>query len=111
MLLPDGSDAAAAQQPNCFQDHDGFPPAFCDLHEKGISTCGMSNAVSLAGLLLGWVAGPEEVIRSVSVHRDYTTISVGALDDHFAARTLEHADRILERSRRINRANLAILDD
>lgn len=93
------------------QDHDGFTPAFCDLYEKGISTCGMSKAFSLAGLRLGWVAGPEEVIRSVSVHRDYTTISVGALDDHFAALALEHADRILERSRRITRTNLAILDN
>ncbi len=85
-------------------------PAMADLYERGISTCGMSKAFSLAGLRLGWVAAPPEVIHAVSIHRDYTTISVGRLDDHFAALALEHADRILARSRRITRDNLAVLD-
>lgn len=93
------------------QQGDGFTPAMCDLYERGISTCGMSKAFSLAGLRLGWVAAPPEVIHAVSIHRDYTTISVGRLDDHFAALALEHAERVLDRSRRITRQNLRILDD
>jgi aspartate/methionine/tyrosine aminotransferase len=93
------------------QQGDGFTPAMCDLYERGISTCGMSKAFSLAGLRLGWVAAPPEVIHAVSIHRDYTTISVGRLDDHFAALALEHADRVLDRSRHITRQNLRILDD
>lgn len=93
------------------QQGDGFTPAICDLYERGISTCGMSKAFSLAGLRLGWIAAPPEVIHAVSIHRDYTTISVGRLDDHFAALALEHADRVLDRSRRITRTNLQILDD
>ncbi len=92
------------------QEGSGFTPSIADLYEKGISTCGMSKAFSLAGLRLGWVAAPEEVIRAVSIHRDHTTISVGRLDDHFATLALEHADRILARSRRITRENLSILD-
>lgn len=92
------------------QEGDGFTPAMADLYERGISTCGMSKVFSLAGLRLGWVAAPEEVIRAVSIHRDYTTISVGRLDDHFAALALESRDRVLERSRRITRTNLALLD-
>jgi aspartate/methionine/tyrosine aminotransferase len=93
------------------QEGDGFTPAMCDLYEKGISTCGMSKAFSLAGLRLGWIAAPEEVISAVFVHRDYTTISVGRLDDHFSALALESSERVLERSRRITRTNLRILDD
>ena len=93
------------------QEGDGFTPSICDLYEKGIATCGMSKAFSLAGLRLGWIAAPEEIIRAVSIHRDYTTISVGRLDDHFAAIALEARDRILARSRRITRTNLAILSD
>jgi aspartate/methionine/tyrosine aminotransferase len=93
------------------QEGDGFTPAICDLYEKGISTCGMSKAFSLAGLRLGWIAAPEEVIEAVSIHRDYTTISVGRLDDHFAALALENRDRVLGRSRSITRENLRILDD
>ncbi|GAB4176857.1 MAG: aminotransferase [Roseiflexaceae bacterium] len=85
------------------------PPAVVDLYERGISTGSMSKAYSLAGLRLGWIAAPTEVLHAVSIHRDYTTISVGMLDDFFAAVALEHGEAILERSRRITRANRAIL--
>jgi aspartate/methionine/tyrosine aminotransferase len=86
-------------------------PAIADLYERGISTAGMSKAFSLAGLRLGWVTAPREVIDAVNVHRDYTTISVGMLDDHFATMALEAADRVLGRSRDIVRRNLALLDE
>ena len=45
------------------------------------------------------------------IHRDYTTISVGMLDDHFATLALDHKDAVLARSQRITRGNLAILSD
>ena len=85
--------------------------SIADVYEKGISTAGMSKAFSLAGLRLGWVAGPSEVIEAVSVHRDYDTISVGKLDDYFAALALENRDRVLARSQRITRENLGLLAD
>ncbi len=87
----------------------GMTASIADLYEKGISTGSMSKTYSLAGLRLGWIAAPSELIHSVSIHRDYNTISVGMLDDHFAAIALENKDKILERSHRITRTNLAIL--
>ncbi len=90
---------------------DGTTAAIADIYEKGISTAGMSKAFSLAGLRLGWIAGPQELIEAVSHHRDYDTISVGMIDDHFATLALENADRVLGRSRRITRENLALLAD
>lgn len=93
------------------QQGDGFTDSIADIYEKGIATGGMSKAFSLAGLRVGWIAAPEEVIAAVSIHRDYTTISVGQLDEHFAAIALEAQTRILDRSRQITRTNLAILDD
>lgn len=93
------------------QTGDGFSPAIADLYEKGISVAGMSKTFSLAGLRLGWIAGPVDVLAAVSIHRDYNTISVGMLDDYFAAMALEAKDKILERSRGITRQNLQILDD
>jgi aspartate/methionine/tyrosine aminotransferase len=93
------------------QQGDEVTPSIADLYERGISTAGMSKAFSLAGLRLGWVCAPHAVIDAVNIHRDYTTISVGMLDDHFAAMALEAADRVLARSRAITRRNLAILDD
>jgi aspartate/methionine/tyrosine aminotransferase len=89
---------------------DEFTVSMADLYERGISTGSMSKAFSLAGLRLGWIVGPKELIQSVSIHRDYNTISVGMLDDHFASIALEHRDAILKRNRAIVRENLAILD-
>ena len=92
------------------QDGDGMTASIADIYEKGISTAGMSKAFSLAGLRLGWIAGPREVIEAVSIHRDYDTISVGMIDDHFAAIALENHDKVLARSQAITRGNLAVLD-
>lgn len=93
------------------QSGDAITPSIADIYEKGISTAGMSKAFSLAGLRLGWVCAPHDVLQAVSIHRDYNTISVGMLDDHFATIALQNADRILARSRAIVRRNLGILDD
>lgn len=92
------------------QDGDGFTVSVADLYEKGISTASMSKAFSLAGLRLGWIVAPSELIHRVSIHRDYNTISVGMLDDHFACIALENKDKILERNQAITRTNLAYLD-
>jgi aspartate/methionine/tyrosine aminotransferase len=91
------------------QDGDGMTASIADLYEKGISTGSMSKTYSLAGLRLGWIVGPKDFLRAVSIHRDYNTISVGMLDAHFAAIALENRDRILARSHAITRRNLAVL--
>lgn len=93
------------------QAGDGFTASMADLYEKGISTAGMSKTYSLAGLRLGWIVAPKEVLDAAMIHRDYNTISVGRLDDHFAAMALEHRDKVLARAHRITRDNLAILAD
>jgi aspartate/methionine/tyrosine aminotransferase len=92
------------------QAGDTLTVSMADLYERGISTGSMSKAFSLAGLRLGWIVGPKDLIHGVSIHRDYNTISVGMLDDHFASIALEHRDAILARNRAIVRENLAILD-
>jgi aspartate/methionine/tyrosine aminotransferase len=93
------------------QDDPGLTPSLADIYERGISTAGMSKAFSLAGLRLGWIAGPDDVIEQVMHHRDYDTISVGMIDDHFATLALDNADRLLARSQAITRQNLATLSD
>ena len=92
------------------QQGDGITASMADLYEKGISTASMSKAFSLAGLRLGWIAGPRELLEAVSIHRDYNTISVGMIDDHLASIALENSETILNRSREITRNNLAMLD-
>ncbi len=92
------------------QEGSGTTPSIADLSPRGIAVGSMSKAFSLAGLRLGWIAAPAEVVRSVTVHRDYNTISVGMVDDLLAAIALEHREPLLARNRAIVRANLATLD-
>lgn len=93
------------------QQGDGYTASIADLYEKGISTAGMSKAYSLAGLRLGWITGPTELIETVMIHRDYNTISVGSVDEYFAAIALENRDHIIQRAHRITRENLRILSE
>lgn len=82
-----------------------------DLYEKGISTSSMSKVYSLAGLRLGWITAPKDVIDKVIIHRDYNTISCGVIDEYLALLALENKDKIFERSLAIVKANLEILDE
>ena len=91
------------------QQGGGMTASIADLYEKGISTGSMSKTWSLAGLRLGWIVGPKALLQAVSIHRDYNTISVGMLDDHFAAIALENRTKILARNQGITRRNLAVL--
>ncbi|THH39149.1 aminotransferase [Aliishimia ponticola] len=90
---------------------DGYTVSVADIYEKGISTAGMSKAYSLAGLRVGWIAGPSEMLETVMIHRDYNTISVSRIDEYFAAIGLENREAIIARSQDITRTNLAILRD
>ncbi|MFF3747786.1 aminotransferase [Streptomyces kronopolitis] len=93
------------------QAGDGFTTSMADLYERGVSTGSMSKPYSLAGLRLGWIVGPIALLKDVATHRDYTTISVGRIDDLLAGVALESKDAILARAHRITRTNLAVLDE
>lgn len=82
-------------------------PSIRDVYDKSISTGSMSKAFALAGLRLGWIVAAPEVLTAIELHRDYTTISVGIVDDHLAALALEASDLILARSRQMVRDNAA----
>ncbi|MEI7743549.1 MAG: aminotransferase class I/II-fold pyridoxal phosphate-dependent enzyme [Chloroflexota bacterium] len=92
------------------QDGEGTSPSFADRYERTIGVGGMSKAFSLAGVRLGWITAPAEVLEAVTRHRDYSVISVGMVDDLLAAIALEAAPAMLARNRAIVRGNLALLD-
>jgi aspartate/methionine/tyrosine aminotransferase len=92
------------------QDGAGTSPSLVDLYERTVGIGSMSKAFSLAGLRLGWVTAPREVLDAVSRHRDYSVISVGMVDDLLASIALEAREALLARNRAIARANLATLD-
>ena len=84
-------------------------PSISDIYEKGISTSSLSKVFSLAGLRLGWIKGPEEVIHLINVRRDYSIISTGPLADTLACAALQNKEQILSRSRKIIEANRSIV--
>ena len=80
-------------------EHSGIiSKSIADIYEKGISTGSVSKVFSLAGLRLGWIAAPLDVIKEVNHQREYNTISVGILDDYFASIAIENKDKIIRRN-------------
>lgn len=79
-------------------DSNPFSSSISDIYEKGISTASMSKVFSLAGLRLGWIAASEEIIKEINHQREYNTISVGILDDYFAALAIENKEKIITRN-------------
>lgn len=77
---------------------DPYTASVADLYEKGISTGSMSKVYSLAGLRLGWIAGPRELTERLERQRDYHIISVGRLDDLLASVALESREAISARN-------------
>jgi aspartate/methionine/tyrosine aminotransferase len=92
------------------QIEDDLGPSIADLYERGLAVGSMSKAFALAGLRLGWILAPRPVLDLAMVRRDYTTISVGMIDDHLASIALEARDALLRRNRGVVRANLRRLE-
>ncbi len=84
-------------------------PSAVDLYDKAIVTGSFSKGISLTGLRLGWIAAKEQIIKECMVHRDYTTISNGMIDDALAALAMKNLDRIYERNMKLLKINLEIL--
>lgn len=90
---------------------DPYTASVADLYEKGISTGSMSKVYSLAGLRLGWIAGPRELTRRLNRQRDYHIISVGRLDDLLASVALESREAISARNLAICREGGRLLEE
>jgi aspartate/methionine/tyrosine aminotransferase len=87
-------------------------PSFWGLWEKTIVVNGLSKAYGLPGLRIGWIIGPEEIVKRTWPYHDYTTISPSALSDRLATIALGPGkrERILERTRGILNANYPALE-
>ncbi len=85
--------------------------SFWGTYDKALVVNGLSKAYGLPGLRIGWMVGPEAVIKRTWPYHDYTTISPSALSDRLAAMALSPAkrDRILARTRSILNANFPLL--
>ncbi len=97
-----------------FLEHDGAAtlPAAADLDGRAVSIGVMSKSFAMAGLRIGWLATRDRaVLERCARLKDYTTICSSAPSEVLALIGLRARERVLERSRSIVAANLAILDD
>jgi aspartate/methionine/tyrosine aminotransferase len=92
---------------------DESSPTFWGRYDKVIVTSGLSKAFAMPGLRLGWAVAPEDLVREIWVHHDYTTLTPGILSDRLAGLAMQPAARelVLARTRKIIRANLPPLEE
>jgi aspartate/methionine/tyrosine aminotransferase len=82
-----------------------------ELSSRAIASGSFSKTYSLAGLRLGWIVGPREVIDACRIRRDYTTISCNLIGDWLATLALRHRDKVMARNLTLLRRNFRIVDD
>jgi len=86
-------------------------PSFWGRWDKTLVVNGLSKAYGLPGLRVGWIIGPEEIVKKTWPYHDYTTISPSALSDRLATIALSPGtrERILGRTQGILNANFPVL--
>jgi aspartate/methionine/tyrosine aminotransferase len=87
-------------------------PAAVDRSPRAVSVGVLSKSYALAGLRVGWLATHDrDLLEAVALVRDYTTLCSPAPSEVLGIIALRAAPALLERSRGIIAANLAILDE
>jgi aspartate/methionine/tyrosine aminotransferase len=87
-------------------------PAACDLYPQAISLNTVSKAYGLPGLRIGWLTCRDaQLIDRITELKLYTTICSSAPSELLVALAVRHGDRLIERSRRLVRANLPLVEE
>ena len=89
----------------------GKTPSFWGRYEKVLAVSGLSKSYGLPGLRIGWLVGPKDYIKGAWAYHDYSTITVGTINDYLARITLEPEMResLLSRSKGMLRENLKLM--
>lgn len=86
-------------------------PQAVDLYDRAISLNVMSKAYGLPGLRIGWLACKDrDMLVRFERYKHYLSICNSAPSEVLARIALNHRDKILEKNRKIVRANVALLD-
>jgi aspartate/methionine/tyrosine aminotransferase len=85
--------------------------SFADLYDKSIVTSGLSKAMAMPGLRLGWLVGPAPEIYEAWKSKDYTSITTTAVSEYVATIVLQPDKRqqVLDRSKRYLIRNLKLV--
>ena len=95
------------------RESDEENPSFYGRYDKVLAIGSMSKAYGLAGLRLGWVAGPVDILEEVWARHEYVTVSATMLSNKLAAIALSPKvrPRLLERARSYIRRGYPVLQE
>ncbi|GAB6153374.1 aminotransferase [Desulfosporosinus burensis] len=90
---------------------DTLLPAMWEYSSQAVSIGSMSKAYGLAGLRVGWIVGPPEIIERCADKRDYTSLCSPVIGQHLALTALKHRTKIWERNRQLRQKNITLLEN
>jgi aspartate/methionine/tyrosine aminotransferase len=76
-----------------------------------VSIGSLSKVYGLGGLRVGWLAGPEAVIRKARLALDYIECDLPAPSETIALAALRKAPELIQRCRQIVRRNVAVVEE
>ncbi|CAL8465212.1 g4747 [Coccomyxa elongata] len=83
-------------------------PAAVECYERGISLCGMSKALGMPGIRIGWLAARDAELHPLLQHlHDYSTICASAPSEILALIGLRARERLVAANLELIEANLA----
>lgn len=88
-------------------DHPAAPSAR-EFSPEAIVTGSMSKSYGLPGARIGWIAGPERVVRRCAEIRDYVSICPSALGERLALIALRYREEVMRRNLTVARRNFAL---
>ena len=95
------------------REGDVITPTLYGRYEKTLAVGSMSKAYGLPGLRLGWVVGPEEMIRQLWRRHEYATVSTTIMANKLAEIALspDVRPKLIERTRGLIRTGFDILTE
>ena len=88
-------------------------PSFWGMSDRVIVTSGLSKAYGIPGVRIGWIVGPEDLVRECWTQHDSVTICPNKLSDAVARIAVqeENRERLYERGRNLLQRNQRIFSE
>lgn len=80
-----------------------FSPSFVDYYDKAVVGGSTSKVWGLAGLRVGWMVGPKEIVDKGAAFREYTSLSGNPIAEYLANIALSEPakSKLIQRGRRL----------
>ena len=100
----------------CDEVYSGFfwtrnGPSAAAVDSGAVTTGSLSKNAALAGLRIGWIRAPREILSDCRRHQDYITIGPPILSDRLALLALENRETLFSRNLQLAGKNRQILSE